>query len=567
MNVSRNPPDSGGAIAGAELRRTAISLVRAIARQQEFRAISVLFVTSLVLSFLASVLLALSPLLFARGIDQFQNAPTELSPAVTLIVWSLVVFGCAKLLIEQRWLVYQPAESKLLNTIRGIYLGHVLSLPLEFHLNRSIGRLDSIVGQGMAGIQALANMAFVQLAPLVFEVVLTTTVLLLFVSVEISVAVLASIGLYLVVLVFGTEHVSRRLKDALGKTIDAQGTAGDAVLNAEGIKVLAVEDTVAVSYRNKLLAAYAAFLKFYTSRGFFGLLLVAILMAGFGLAIWMAVTDAVAGHLSVGALVLTNTCALQMFRTMENFSFSYRGARQSIEAVKRYLAIFAVEQEPSQEGLVSVGPVDDIQFIGVGYKYPDGRWATRNVSFDLRRGTSTAIVGKSGSGKSTIVRMMTKMLPPTSGQILVNGVDMATVSGHDFRRRVSVVPQDAVMFRADLGFNIALTHKPDADLLRLAVEKAELSQLVRTLPDGFQTEIGERGFKLSGGERQRLAIARALYRRPDLFIFDEATSALDKATKLEILRLIQGLAPDYCVLLITHDDGVAAIADKVVEVG
>jgi ATP-binding cassette subfamily B protein len=539
--------------------------VRAIARQSEHRALSVLFSTSLVLSFLASVLMALSPLLFAKGIDQFQQATAEPSLAVTLIVSSLVVFGGAKLLIEQRWLVYQPAEGKLLNCIRSIYLNHVLSLPLEFHLNRSIGRLDSIVGQGMAGIQAIANMLFVQLSPLVFEVILTTSVLVVFVNLDISIVVLGSIGLYLTVLIFGTEYVSRRLKNALGKTIEAQGAAGDAVLNAEGIKVLAVEESVCDSYRERLATAYAAFVKFYASRGLFGLLLVAILMTGFGFAIWMAVSDTVAGELSVGALVLTNTCALQMFRTMENFSFSYRGTRQSIEAVKRYLEIFAIEQEPSQESLAPAGPIDRIQLVDAGYKYADGRWATQNVSLDLLRGTSTAIVGKSGSGKSTIVRMITKMLPPASGQILVNDVDIAEFNGVGLRRRISVVPQDAVMFRADLGFNIALTDKPDPELLRQVIEKAELSQLVRTLPDGLQTEIGERGFKLSGGERQRLAIARALYRRPDLFIFDEATSALDKATKSEILNLIQGLTPDYCVLLITHDDRVAEIADKVVE--
>ncbi|WP_281927980.1 ABC transporter ATP-binding protein [Roseibium album] len=523
--------------------------------------------SSVLLSFLASALLSAAPLLFSKGIDQFHSQDASQSLAVTLIVSSVIIFGLAKILIEQRWLVYQPAENKLLNSIRETYLWHVLSLPLEFHLNRSIGRLDSIVGQGMAGIQAITSMLFVQLAPLMFEVVLTTTVLLLFVNVEISLAVLGSIVVYLVVLVLGTERVSRRLKDALGKTIDAQGAAGDAILNAEGIKALAVEGSITEAYRSKLNTAHAAFVSFYTSRGFFGLLLVAILISGFSFAIWIAVSDTVTGELSVGALVLTNACALQMFRSMENFSFSYRGTRQSIEAVKRYLEIFANAREPSQDGLKLSGPIDRIQVRNVGYRYPDGRWATKNVSFELNRGTSTAIVGKSGSGKSTIVRMLMKMLDPTGGQILINDHDLAGINGVDLRRRTSVVPQDAVMFKANLAFNIALTEKPDGNLLQKAVEMAELSHLVQSLPEGFETEIGERGFKLSGGERQRLAIARAIYRGSDLFIFDEATSALDKSTKNEILRLIRDLVPNYCVLLITHDEMVAAIADTVVEVG
>ncbi|EIM72622.1 ABC transporter ATP-binding protein [Nitratireductor aquibiodomus RA22] len=567
MNVERKLSDDQGSTEDLNLQSAARGLLTTVAQKKEFRTIFLLLGTSVLLSFLASALLSAAPLLFSKGIDQFQSQDASQSLAVTLIVSSVIVFGLAKILIEQRWLVYQPAENKLLNSIRETYLGHVLSLPLEFHLNRSIGRLDSIVGQGMAGIQAIANMLFVQLSPLVFEVVLTTTVLLLFVNVEISLAVLASIVVYLVVLVLGTERVSRRLKDALGKTIEAQGAAGDAILNAEGIKALAVESSITETYRSKLSTAHAAFVNFYMSRGLIGLLLVAILIAGFSFAIWIAVSGAVAGELSVGALVLTNTCALQMFRSMENFSFSYRGTRQSIEAVKRYLEIFAHAQEPPQDGLKLSGPIDGIQVRNVGYRYPDGRWATKNVSFELTRGKSTAIIGKSGSGKSTIVRMLMKMLDPTSGQILINGHDLAGINGIDLRRRTSVVPQDAVMFKASLAFNIALTENPDSNLLQEAVEMAELSHLIQSLPEGFKTEIGERGFKLSGGERQRLAIARAIYRGSDLFIFDEATSALDKTTKNEILHLIRDLIPGYCVLLITHDETVSAIADSVVEVG
>lgn len=567
MNVERTHSDDPGPNEEVNLQLAARSLLTSIAQQKEFRTIFVLLGTSVVLSFLASALLSAAPLLFSKGIDQFQSQDVSQSLAVTLIVSSVIIFGLAKMLIEQRWLVYQPAESKLLNSIRETYLRHVLSLPLDFHLNRSIGRLDSIVGQGMAGIQAISNMLFVQLSPLIFEVVLTTTVLLLFVNVEISLAVLGSIVVYLVVLVLGTERVSRRLKDALGKTIDAQGAAGDAVLNAEGIKALAVEGSITEAYRSKLNTAHTAFVRFFTNRGLFGLLLVAILIAGFSSAIWIAVSDTVAGELSVGALVLTNTCALQMFRSMENFSFSYRGTRQSIEAVKRYLEIFAIAREPSQDDLKLSGRIDGVQVRNVGYRYPDGRWATKNVSFELNRGTSTAIIGKSGSGKSTIVRMLMKMLVPTSGQILINDQNLSGINGVDLRRRTSVVPQDAVMFKANLAFNIALTENPDSNLLKKAVEMAKLSHLVQSLPEGFETEIGERGFKLSGGERQRLAIARAIYRGSDFFIFDEATSALDKTTKAEILRLIQELVPSFCVLLITHDEMVAQIADTVVEVG
>ncbi len=563
MNIEHTQLDNDAKEQIADLKQPAIDLAKAIVRQKEFQTIATLLGTSILLSLLASAFLSISPVLFARGIDKFEIGSDHASESITLIVSSLIVFGISKLLTEQRWLIYQPAENKLLNSIREIYLQHVLSLPLEFHLNRSIGRLDSIVGQGMAGMQSISNILFVQLAQIIFDIVLTTTVLFIFVSIHISATVLVSILLYLIFLFAGTEYISQRLKIALGKTIEAQGAAGDAILNAEGIKALAVENTITSGYRNKLGLAHSAFVRFYSSRCLFGVLLVGILVAGFASAIWLAVADAAAERISIGALVLTNTCVLQMFRTMENFSFSYRGTRQSIEAVKRYLEVFAETAEHPQEHLIPIGSIDRIQLQNVGFKYRNERWAAKNVSFVVKRGVSTALVGKSGSGKSTIVRTIIKLLAPTCGQILVNGIDLNQLNGVDLRRKTSVVPQDAVMFKASFAFNIALTDRPDTELLWSAVKKAELAKLVQSLPEGIDTEIGERGFKLSGGERQRLAIARAIYRGSDLFIFDEATSALDQTTKAEILQLIRELVPNYCVLLITHDDSVANLADTV----
>lgn len=271
----------------------------------------------------------------------------------------------------------------------------------------------------------------------------------------------------------------------------------------------------------------------------------------------------VADQISVGALVLTNVYLLQLFRTMESFSYSYRDTRQSLEAVKRFLTIFAEEKDVAQEELKPVNQIDEIEMQRVGFRYPDGRWAVRGATVTITRGHIVALLGESGSGKSTLIRMVLKMLTPVEGIILINGVDVQELDGKTIRKKISVVPQDAVMFRASLMFNVALTEQPNHKLLKRSLEAAELGTLLDTLPEGVNTEIGERGLKLSGGERQRLAIARAIYRGAELFIFDEATSALDEETKAEILQLIGGLIPEFGVLLITHDHSVAEIADSV----
>lgn len=538
-------------------------LISAVSRLASSRRVFGMLLLSIVLSFFVSVFQTVAPILFSKAIDIFSESNLSSREAILLIVSSMAAYGISKLLVEQRWLVYQPAENQILNNVREVYLQHAIALPLQFHLNRSIGRLDSIVGQGMGGIQTLTNLVFTQISPLVFEIIVTILAIYAFVEWSVAVLIFITLAGYLVALVFGAELVSRRLKNALGASIEAQGVSGDAVLNAEGIKTLAIEDEIIEKYRSKLARAHGQFRRFYSSRGILGLCLSAILVLGFTGSLWIVVSSVVADQISVGALVLTNVYLLQLFRTMESFSYSYRDTRQSLEAVKRFLTIFAKEKDVAQEELKPVNQIDKIEMQRVGFRYPDGRWAVRGATVTITRGHIVALLGESGSGKSTLIRMVLKMLTPVEGIILINGADVQELDGKTIRKKISVVPQDAVMFRASLMFNVALTEQPNHKLLKRSLEAAELGTLLDTLPEGVNTEIGERGLKLSGGERQRLAIARAIYRGAELFIFDEVTSALDEETKAEILQLIGGLIPEFGVLLITHDHSVAEIADSV----
>ncbi|WP_194288241.1 ABC transporter ATP-binding protein [Agrobacterium tumefaciens] len=568
MNIAQRP---SGSAAGSDLssghvdrKATARALMRSIVALQSSRTIFVLLFFSVVLSFIASVLQAVSPILFSKAVDTFSSEQMVSSGASTFVLLSILALGISKFMTEQRWLIYQPAENRILNSVRETYLEHVLNLPVAFHVNRSMGRLDSIVGQGLAGIQTLSGMLFTQLSPLLFEIFITTIAVFTFVDADISAIILATIVLYVLTLMIGAEWASKRLKMALNVSIDAQGAAGDAILNAEGIKTLVIEDEIIKSYRERLYDVQLRFRKFYFSRGFLGITLSAVLLFGFGVALWLSATRTISGELSVGALVLTNTYVLQLLRTMEGFSFSYRDTRQSFESVKRFLDVFAEEKDADQRSLRSVGALSEIDIKHVSYQYPEGRWALRDASLRVEKGKITALLGKSGSGKSTLVRLVLKSLPLSTGNILANGIDTTEINGFELRRKIAVVPQDAVMFRESLGFNISLTSNPDYGKMEAAVRAAEIADLVAGLPNGYNTEIGERGFKLSGGERQRLAIARAIYRDADILIFDEATSALDETTKTEILNLIRSLSFNRGILLITHDQMAAAIADTIV---
>ena len=211
-------------------------------------------------------------------------------------------------------------------------------------------------------------------------------------------------------------------------------------------------------------------------------------------------------------------------------------------------------------------PLQRVTVDRVSFSYPDARMALNELSLTIDRGKVTALIGESGSGKSTIIRLLLKLYDPQEGEIQIDGIPIQQFNARELRRDTALVPQDAIMFKASLAFNIALTDAPDSDRLQNAIEAAQLSPLMLRLPEGADTEIGERGFKLSGGERQRVSIARALYRKPQILVLDEATSALDDRTRDELLVTIRALAHRFATLVITHDPMVADIADKVVKI-
>ncbi|QFU17239.1 ABC transporter ATP-binding protein [Microvirga thermotolerans] len=521
------------------------------------------FFATTVLALTVSGLLVLAPILFSSAVDALAERQAA-SDALTRVAGSIVLFGCAKLLIEQRWFVYQPAENCFLNAVRRLYLQHILSLPAGFHANRSIGKLDLIVGRGIGGLQSLSSTIFTQVAPLIFETLATILAAIVFLSPDMAAVLAATVATHLLILVYGAEHVSRRFRTALNTSIAAQGEAGDAILNAEGVKALAIEDVIVGRYDKALQASHGAFRAFYEARGNFGLFLSGILVTGFAAALGLTTTKVLKGELSVGDLVLTNTYLLQLFRSIESFSFSYRDARQSFTAFTRFVDLFTEPAENDRGKLKVPSPIERISVKEVGFTYPDGRRALQPTSLNIERGKITALLGESGSGKSTLARLLLKLYPVSEGSITINGIPLSEIDARDLRRDTAIVPQDAIMFKASLAFNIALSDRPDPERLRQSIEAARLSNLVQRLAEGIETEIGERGLKLSGGERQRVAIARALYRNPQVLILDEATSALDEITRDELLATISDLAHSYATLVVTHDPAVAAMADHVV---
>jgi ATP-binding cassette, subfamily B, heavy metal transporter len=243
-----------------------------------------------------------------------------------------------------------------------------------------------------------------------------------------------------------------------------------------------------------------------------------------------------------------------------------QGFSQGAAMLDKMLALFHAKSEPQQPGKVGrlEGP-GHLEFENVTLSYAPQRVALQGVSFKVPAGKTVGIVGASGSGKSTLVRLLARLLEPDTGRILLDGVPISALSLATLRQSIAVVPQDTVLFNDSVGDNIAFGKAGcTQEEIEQAASRAHLDELIASLPDTYDTNVGERGLKLSGGERQRLSIARAAIKRPRIYIFDEATSALDSVTELEIARNLQEISRSITTLVITHRLSTVVRADEII---
>jgi ATP-binding cassette subfamily B protein len=273
-----------------------------------------------------------------------------------------------------------------------------------------------------------------------------------------------------------------------------------------------------------------------------------------------------AGAMTIGELVLVNTYLLQLVRPMERLGQLYRSIKQSLVDLEQLRAL--LEERPEvvdRPGAVPLraGP-GAIAFEHVSFHYGAGRGTLEDVSFSVAPGQKIAIVGPTGAGKSSIARLLFRFYDPSAGRILIDGQDISRLTQASVRAAIAVVPQEAVLFNDTIGENIALA-RPDARPAEIdaAAAAAALRSFVEALPDGYATLVGERGLKLSGGEKQRIAIARAILKRPRIFIFDEATSALDSATEQAVQANLASISEHTTTIVIAHRLSTIVAADEI----
>ena len=439
-------------------------------------------------------------------------------------------------------------------------------LSLRFHLSRRTGAVTKVIERGTKSIDTMLYFMLFNIAPTVLQLVVVAVIFKL----NFGWGLVGATALAVAAYIWATRAITEwrtKLREKMNR-LDGQALARavDSLLNYETVKYFGAESREQGRYAEATRAYAEAAVTSENSLGLLNIaqaLIVNLLMAG---ALAWTVYGWARGEYTAGQLVFVQTYLTQLFRPLDMLGMVYRTIRQGLIDMAAMFTLIDTEVEvqdaPGAPALVIQRP--SLVFDNVVFGYDKDRTILHGLSFEVAAGSQVAVVGPSGAGKSTIARLVFRFYDPWSGRILIDGQDIRTVTQASVRAALGIVPQDSVLFNESIGYNIAYGRDGAGDAeVEAAARAAALMPLIDRLPQGFATEVGERGLKLSGGEKQRVAIARTLVKNPPILLLDEATSALDTRTEQDILATLHNVAEGRTSLSIAHRLSTIADADMI----
>lgn len=529
----------------------------------EFRGRVVLALAFLALAKVANVSV---PLVLKEIVDALDTTKSMLAlPVFFLIAYGLLRLGNS-LFGELRDVVFAKVTQRSIRRVALKVFEHLHNLSLRFHLERQTGGMSRDIERGTAGIRFLLNFMLFNILPTLLEIGFVAIILLVKYDPWFFFVTIATLVGYVVFTLIVTEWrmIFRRNMNEMDSKANTR--AIDSLLNYETVKYFNNERFEAGRYDETLQSWEKAAVRNQTSLSFLNSGQGAIIAAGVTLLMFMAGRGVVQGTMTIGDLVLVNAFLIQLYMPLHFLGFVYREIRHSLADMERMFGLLEqggeVSDKPDARELNITG--GEIVFEHVGFGYDSRRQVLQDVSFAVPSGHKVAVVGASGAGKSTLSRLLFRFYDATAGCILIDGQDIRDVTQKSLRRAIGIVPQDTVLFNDSIYYNIAYG-RPEATREEIieAARSAHIHDFVETLPDKYDTLVGERGLKLSGGEKQRVAIARTLLKNPPILVFDEATSALDSRTEKAIQAELQEIATNHTTLVIAHRLSTIMDADQI----
>ena len=495
------------------------------------------------------------------GLNALTLAPIGLLLAYGGLRFANVLFG------ELRDTLFGRVTERAMRRIGLSVFKHLHQLDLDFHLNRRTGGLSRDIERGTNGISFLLRFMVFNIVPTFIEIGMVLVLLGWQYSVYYALIVLLAVVSYVGFSVVATEWRTGFIRRANVAESRSSSRAVDSLLNFETVKYFGNEDYEAQCYDNELAQWERARRQNRLSLFALNAGQAFIIATAMTSAMVLAAKDTLSGSMTIGDFVLINAFMMQIFMPLNFLGFVYREMKGSMANIEAMFAL--LRQRASVTDKAGAPPLSvrdaELEFSQVCFAYDRDRQILRDISFRLPPRKKVAIVGSSGAGKSTLLKLLFRFYDVDSGQILIDGQNIATISQQSLRSVLGIVPQDTVLFNQSIRDNIRYGRVDASDEdIDEAIRLAHLQDFIQSLPAGADTLVGERGLKLSGGEKQRVAIARALLKGAPIIVFDEATSSLDSKSEQAILAAMRDIARQHSMLVIAHRLSTIVDADTIV---
>jgi len=535
-------------------------------------------VLATVLLFIAKLATIAVPFTFKWAVDALTGEvrPPEGAPSWTVWMFAApilltVAYGGTRILMALLTQVRDGLFAKVaMHAVRRLALitfQHMHELSLRFHLERKTGGLTRVLERGRNAIETIVRMVILQLVPTIVELALIVGVLLWMFDWRYVLIIMVTVVLYMAFTYYATEWrigIRRKMNES---DSDANTKAIDSLLNYETVKYFVAEEREAQRYDRTMGRYEGASVQAYTSLAVLNAGQAALFTIGLTAAMALCVLGIRNGTNTIGDFVMINAMMIQLYQPLNFMGMVYREIKQAVTDIELMFSILA--REPEIEDKAGAAPLTvpkgAIRFENVQFAYEPARQILKGLSFEVPAGHTVAIVGPSGAGKSTISRLLFRFYDVTGGRITIDGQDLRDVTQRSLRGAIGMVPQDTVLFNDTIRYNIRYGRWDASEAeVEEAAQLAQIDGFIRMAPDGYETEVGERGLKLSGGEKQRVAIARTILKGPPILLLDEATSALDSHTEKEIQDALDRVSRGRTTLVIAHRLSTIVGADEII---
>ena len=530
-------------------------------------------ILALIITISSQFVLVIGPFFLGWAVNAVQQALENgsLWRDAQLLIASLILgYGGFRLLStflnEAREYIFAPVGQLAQRRVATATFAHLHKLSLRFHLERRTGGLSRMIERGIRSIDFLFRFLLFNIGPTLLQLAIAGIAFAIAYDLRFAAIAIIIVLAYITFTVMTTEWRLKFRREMNKQDTIASSRAVDSLLNYETVKYFGTEGFETERYDHAMANYQKAAIRSRTSLATVNIGQSFLMNLGIVLMMLLAAHEILGGKMKLGDMTAITLVMMQVYRPLNILGFAYREIKQALTDMDKMFDLLELTPEVQDaDDAADIGVVEgDIAFENVDFFYEPDRQILKRLSFEVKAGNTLAIVGPTGAGKSTLPRILYRFYDIAQGRVLIDGQDISGLTQDSLRRAIGIVPQDTVLFNDTIGYNIGYA-KPGASQAEIetAATDAQVHQFIQSLPQGYDTLVGERGLKLSGGEKQRVAIARTLLKNPAILILDEATSALDNRTERDIREALERAARNRTTLIIAHRLSTITHADKI----